>query len=234
MIGVLFTQSDKKINQIVDNVTKISPSKLEFKGGYLEGYDESEIGAFVTDQGEFTVENNIPSIHLKNDIKVNIGDIIPSDWIDYSGNFREVNKDKLILQIQEQLMTSHDRYLNIDKTSISLEELKAAKIDQLSYFCEQDILSGFTSTLNGHRYRTNRDDQTNLLGKFNQLMNDETIIKVMWKTEDVGYVEHTRDDWLSIYYEALHSKETKLFKYDQLKKLVSSKTTNQEVDSVVW
>lgn len=117
---------------------------------------------------------------------------------------------------------------------LDIEQCKKMKIEELQKRCQEDIEGGFISQLNNHHYRTNGDDQLNLLGKFNQLMNDSTITTVMWKTEDEGYIEHDRDTWLQIYNEALAAKETKLFKYDQLKKQVNVAMTKEEVEAIVW
>lgn len=120
-----------------------------------------------------------------------------------------------------------------DLYSHLLETEKMIKKAYFNRLCDSKIEEGFASS-NGHFYRTNRDDQVNFLGKFNQLMNDKTITTVMWKTEDVGYIEHSREEWLMIYNEALAAKERKLFKYNQLKQQVNACGTKEEVEAVVW
>ncbi|MCM3413510.1 hypothetical protein [Metabacillus litoralis] len=129
--------------------------------------------------------------------------------------------------------TTQEMEFNYD-FDFSLQQYKAYKISELSVKCQEDIYNGFTSKLNFHTYRTNNDDQLNFLGKFNQLSSNGAITSVMWKTEDVGYFEHTRDEWLTIYGEALTAKEQKLFKYDQLKQQVEVCTTKEEVEAIVW
>ena len=119
-------------------------------------------------------------------------------------------------------------------TTFDLEQYKSYKINELKNTCQENIYIGFISQLNNHTYRTNNDDQINFLGKYNQIMSDNTITNVMWKTEDVGYIEHTRADWLSIYNEALTAKEQKLFHYEQLRQQVSACTTKEEVEAIVW
>lgn len=56
----------------------------------------------------------------------------------------------------------------------------------------------------------------------------------MWKTEDFGYVDHTRDEWLTVYSEAFGHKKEQLFKYDQLKEMTSGCETLDEVKGVAW
>jgi hypothetical protein len=110
---------------------------------------------------------------------------------------------------------------------------KQLKIDILSESCDEIIVGGFTAT-NGHHYRTNRDDQLNMVAKNVQLLHDETIVEVNWKTEDVGYVLHTRQEWLTVYNEGVAHKETNLYKYNTLKAQVESATTHAEILLVAW
>src|SRR5437763_9836650 len=81
-----------------------------------------------------------------------------------------------------------------------LADAKANKIRELNNKCEAVIVAGFTSS-NGHTYRTNRDDQVNMIGQKDDLA-DGTVTVIPWKTEDVGYINHTRDEWFTVYSEA--------------------------------
>ena len=111
---------------------------------------------------------------------------------------------------------------------------KQVKTYLMNQSCEADIINGFTSS-NGHVYRTNRDDQVNMIGQKDELMEDTTITDVPWKTEDAGYVVHTRDEWLTqVYKEAFSSKKSKLFKYNSLKGQINAATSHDEILAVVW
>lgn len=120
------------------------------------------------------------------------------------------------------------------KIEYNAEYFKPLKILELNKMCEQTIEAGFTSNINGHVYRTNRDDQINMMGQKDELMDDPAIETVPWKTEDVGYIKHTRADWLNIYKEGLQHKKAQLFKYDQLKKQVLAAQTIDEINAVQW
>ena len=106
-------------------------------------------------------------------------------------------------------------YYEVDEDYI-LDYHKRLKIEILSEACEETIINGFTAS-NGHRYRTNRDDQINMIGQKDMLMVDPSITTVEWKTEDAGYIIHTRDEWLEVYKEAFNYKKTQLLKYNDLK-----------------
>lgn len=115
-----------------------------------------------------------------------------------------------------------------------LSQFKQLKIDNLNRTCDTQIDEGFTSS-NGHRYRLTRDDQINMMGRKSELKEDETITQVDWKTEDAGYITHTREEWLNVVYrEAFNYKESQIYKYNQLKQQVLACVSIDEINAVVW
>jgi hypothetical protein len=114
-----------------------------------------------------------------------------------------------------------------------LDYCKTIKINHFNKLCESKIIAGFNAS-NGHKYRTNRDDQTNMIGQKDELTADSTIANVDWKTEDVGYITHTREEWLTVYNEAFVHKKTQLFTYNSLKMQVLNATTHEEVATIKW
>ena len=120
----------------------------------------------------------------------------------------------------------------VDATFL-LGKLKELKIEELRLLCDSSIESGFTAT-NGHFYRMNRDDQLNMIGQKDFLYDNPEESIVYWKTEDSGYVSHTREEWMSIYSQGFLDKKKKLFKYDRLRTKVRSATTSDEVVSIFW
>jgi hypothetical protein len=114
-----------------------------------------------------------------------------------------------------------------------LNHNKKLKIEVLKEQCENAILEGFVAS-NGHTYRTNRDDQINMIGQKDELMADESTETVYWKTEDAGYIAHSREEWLMIYNEAFAHKRQSLFKYDSLKQAVLDAKTHADVVAINW
>jgi hypothetical protein len=184
------------------------------------------IGERVGSVVQTTIEEDIQNFKSLSNRNEGTFDVIELAYGEYANEFKESTSYR-INPITKDIEFNYEPLFN-------LEEYKTFKIEELSKKCKENIYEGFISQLNGHAYRTNADDQLNFLGKFNQLISDETITTVMWKTEDAGYIEHTRDNWLKIYNEALTEKEQKLFKYDQLKDTVNACTTKEEVEAVVW
>lgn len=124
-------------------------------------------------------------------------------------------------------------YYEITQTDV-IALHKRLKIDELSDKCGLTITEGFVSS-NGHTYRTNGDDRENMIGKAVELILKPTITTVAWKTEDIGYINHTRDEWINlVFLEGLAFKENTLFKYNNLKGQVNAAVTDVEVQAVVW
>lgn len=129
------------------------------------------------------------------------------------------NRNKLLYsQITDEYILNHHKNL---------------KINILNEQCELSIVNGFTAS-NGHHYRMNRDDQINMIGQKDTLLSDPTITVVSWKTEDAGYVDHTREEWLQVYKEAFEHKKYQLLKYNDLKQKVLKATTHEEIVKINW
>lgn len=144
----------------------------------------------------------------------------------------EIDSNHLFLESKPQTY----KYINgivVSDSDLHLQEAKKLKKREMKKFCEQKILEGFMSS-DGHRYRTNRDDQMNMNGQRDELQVDDTITAVYWKTEDVGYIPHTREEWLVVYKEAFQSKKLTLFRYDELKGEIDLLKTVEEVIDFEW
>ncbi len=138
-------------------------------------------------------------------------------------------KNRLISQIANKERVA---FFEITESYI-LDYHKTLKKDLMSEDCETKIIEGFIAS-NGRRYRTNRDDQVNMIGQKDELSEDDTITQVMWKTEDAGYISHTKEEWLKIYIEAFSHKKTQLFKYNTLKQQVALATSHEEIVDIKW
>lgn len=142
-------------------------------------------------------------------------------------SLQEKNSLVAILANRENLV-----YSDVDEDYI-LTYHKLLKGQLLAETCEAAILKGFTAT-NGHFYRTNRDDQVNMIGQKDELNADPLIEVVPWKTEDAGYIVHTKEEWLKVYQEAFAFKKTQLFKYNELKQKVAAATGHEELVAITW
>lgn len=113
------------------------------------------------------------------------------------------------------------------------EECKEVTSSYFKTFCEEKIIEGFTSS-NGHFYRTNRDDQTNMIGQKDAINDNAELLTIYWKTENAGYVAHTREEWLLVYQEAFANKQQQLFRYDTIKREVAAATSFEQLQQIVW
>lgn len=100
--------------------------------------------------------------------------------------------------------------------------------------CDNEIEIGFRSHVNNHHYRTNRDDQINFIGQYLLLKDVSQIQQIFWKTEDAEQVPITRDEFFSIYREALMHKNNIIQKYWYKKIEVDACVTHEQVRNVTW
>jgi hypothetical protein len=149
-----------------------------------------------------------------------------------------VNSPYLLLEDDTLTISVGDTLSDVmiaELNSQTLNRAKENKKEELNTKCEESILSGFIST-NGHHYRTNRDDQTNMIGQKDELAEDLTITEVYWKAEELGYwISHTRDGWLNqVYGESFKHKKAQLTKCNDLKVKVDACLTVEDVELIVW
>ncbi|MFD2671800.1 DUF4376 domain-containing protein [Marinicrinis sediminis] len=111
---------------------------------------------------------------------------------------------------------------------------KAKRIAYLSEICEQEICKGFISSVNGHHYKTDRDDQINFIGQKDVLSDNPQIESLFWKTQDAGYVEITRAEFFTIYQEGFMHKDRLIRKFGTLRNSVNLASSKAEIESVVW
>ncbi len=150
----------------------------------------------------------------------------------------ETGFNNMTMESKNELILTLARRENLVYSQITDEYVlnyhKRLKTDMMSEKCDDVIIAGFVSS-NGHKYRMNRDDQVNMMGQKDELFFDESIDKVYWRTEDVGYIEHTRDEWIQkVYREAYNHKKTNLFKYNELKTKIDNAKTHEEIVSITW
>lgn len=145
-------------------------------------------------------------------------------------NMSAETKDMLVLHLAE----ANNLLLTDITTDFIFQKEKQLKIEELSSICQDKILKGFVST-NGHTYRANRDDQINMIGQKDMLDSDPSIEYVQWKTEDVGYISHTKEEWLKeVYFLGLEFKKEQLLRYNYLKTLVENAVGEEELLNISW
>jgi hypothetical protein len=116
-----------------------------------------------------------------------------------------------------------------------LEHHKNLKIGMFSERCEEDIIKGFVSPTTGKTYRTNRDDQVNMIGKKLAVDSDPSIATVYWRIEETKeQTPHTREEFLAIYQEGFLHKEGILRKLNNLRNDIRACTTHAGIIPLVW
>lgn len=111
---------------------------------------------------------------------------------------------------------------------------KNLKITMQNEFYEIDVASGFTAP-NGHKYRSNADDQTNFIGKMVYLLMNPDVTEVSWKAEDVDdYIVHTKDEWIQVALAGFAFKEAQLAKFHEKTKAIKNAKTHAEIVAISW
>lgn len=143
--------------------------------------------------------------------------------------------------LKEQLLTADEKYKLIDKSSISLDDLKVAKMNQLDELCNKSIVKGFDFTINGvsYRFSCSITAQANFQGT-DTLFKDGLITEVEWTVIDnstgvtsrITLDKNTFDQIRLEVFNHINANISKL--RNTLQPQVESATTNSEVNSIVW
>lgn len=150
-----------------------------------------------------------------------------------------IGEKPLVEQIKElknQLFTADERYQSLNKSAISIEELKQYKILQLKELCSNTIYQGFTSSVNGYIFGFSEHDQANMAQQTLLIVasNGNYTSPIQWKTKNNGVVNLTVDEFNIIINEAASHKLTQQNKYWDLEQQVLLAETLEDVDVIVW
>ncbi len=121
----------------------------------------------------------------------------------------------------------------IIEPEFSFKKLQNTKINQINQFCETAIVSGFKSSALGieHTYKSDRDDQINLMGLVTTGLDD------VCKCSDGEIWEwkpHTSTQLKEVFDNGIAYKKQMLIKANTYKNQVLSATTVEEINKIVW
>ena len=133
----------------------------------------------------------------------------------------------------------------VDRTSASLDQLKAAKMAQLNDFCERAIASGFRSSALGeeHVYPSDAAAQNNLQIVIRRLEIGEeqaaaglegAVLTYLFQTLDAGYLEHTLKQLKQVFADGVDTGTKHVMHFRQLKAQVEAATSAEEIDAIQW
>jgi hypothetical protein len=120
----------------------------------------------------------------------------------------------------------------MDKESSSIEEVRMAKYNALKEQCDEHILADFYSSSTDAQYGFSEIDQMN--------MTQQMILffinpgPIMWKTEDKGLVQLTKEQFIGVAFEAQRHKEKQIKHWWQLKANVLAAQTKEEIMEFEW
>jgi len=123
-------------------------------------------------------------------------------------------------------------YKAMDKESSSIEEVRMAKYNALKEQCDEHILADFYSPSTDAQYGFSEIDQMN--------MTQQMILffinpgPIMWKTEDKGLIQLTKEQFIGVAFEAQRHKEKQIKHWWQLKANVIAAQTKEEIMEFEW
>ena len=141
-----------------------------------------------------------------------------------------------VAELENKLLNADERYQQLDILTISLEELKQFKLEQLKYFCSAAIYDGFISSINNYEFGFNEVDQANFTQQTLLIVaaGGNYTSSIAWKTKNAGVVDLTVTNFNAIVHEAAAHKLAQQNKYWELEQEVRNATTPDEVDAIVW
>lgn len=121
---------------------------------------------------------------------------------------------------------------------MSLDQFKQSRIDELNRLCNQAIRKGFTSL--GHFFRFNltedEPDQTNFTQQLADILLNPSMTTIQWKTEDVGVLTFTVDEFKQIIADGKIHKLSNMQKYWEIKAQILDENTDtfEKVLAITW
>ena len=157
----------------------------------------------------------------------------------YDKRLLEVGFDRFTVSDQNEFIIQLAKRLNLPLTDITrgfiLDYHKTIKEQHFSNLAEEEIIKGFVSPTTGYTYRTNRDDQLNMLGQFVFAKEFPDMETIYWKVEEEGtQMPHSREDFLQIVMEGFEHKLNILTKLDQLRQQIREATSDEELVTINW
>ncbi|XQD02728.1 hypothetical protein ACNSOF_21290 (plasmid) [Bacillus subtilis] len=118
----------------------------------------------------------------------------------------------------------------VESYSLVLETAKRKKLEELNYECNQRILSGFE--YEGYVFQFNEKDQANFLQQLSLLLLDDSVSTVVWKTENEGVQQFTREQFIEACKCGESHKRNNISHYWELKDYVNSLNSVEEIQKV--
>jgi hypothetical protein len=152
----------------------------------------------------------------------------------YEAEDRPLNMHEEIAVLRQNSKTANEVYAELDKKSVNLETLRAAKIEQLKEACTAAIHEGFKSLSLNKDFSFNDKDQANFSQQYLLVVGgDNKCADISWKTK-TGVAKITEAQFRTLVMESKDHKMTMQVRYWQKEAVVLAATTAEAIDAVVW
>lgn len=121
-------------------------------------------------------------------------------------------------------------------STLTLDEYKKLKLDELNAACEQALRTFQSSALGTvHTYLSETDDMLLLNGEYSYVKGDDYDgLPIKWYTVEAGNVDHTKAQFVQVYLDGRRNVATNKYHRAALEAQVTAATDRAGVNAVVW
>ncbi|WP_353856789.1 DUF4376 domain-containing protein [Bacillus sp. Bos-x628] len=145
------------------------------------------------------------------------------------------NPVELFVEDGEDFLSNPTNYLYKDGVlvkdpNLELKTARREKVEELNAICNRMILSGFVH--DGNEFQFTEVDQANFNQQLSLLLLDPTIDQILWKTENNGIKQFTREKFIDTCKAGESHKRKYIGRYWNLKAYVESLTDINAINNV--
>jgi hypothetical protein len=122
------------------------------------------------------------------------------------------------------------------QSTLTLDEVKVSKIDELVTSRDNAIYSSFQSSALGEpkTYNYSKSAADDFGRETSLLALDTTIASVDWYVIEDGFVSHTREQFVQVIRDGALHERTQKMKFFNLEAQVKAAVTAEEVNAIIW
>ncbi|MFF2174977.1 hypothetical protein ACFVT8_00705 [Lysinibacillus sp. NPDC058147] len=127
-VAILYFKETNKIHDFYGNVTSLKPSRIDFMGGNVEGWNEDKIGVIVVDTLFINLDGQEKYLVDNQENIYNRGDILPNGLIDIKSQFiKPTDTEILGQQMTEREIESMEQGQQITDLELRMLLIEGAK-----------------------------------------------------------------------------------------------------------
>ncbi|MGD7021787.1 hypothetical protein ACQCVK_04290 [Rossellomorea vietnamensis] len=157
----------------------------------------------------------------------------------YEERLLNLGIDQFMVEDKNNFIIQIAREKGLPITDITNEYLlnlhKELKKGEFGRMCNEEIVAGFTSAVNGHTYSTDNQSQFNMFAEYIMTKDDTAATEIMYKAEDVGkQIPHTKDEFQAVVMGGFKHVKGFLTRLDVLRDRIREAQTDAELLEINW